>query len=137
MSGEELSYEEFVETTDLKVDADDDIQFYLDGYNEEHGEISGVIKRMRRGDYDKHGGRGGFRCSEYLIKYGLKKTLLEFDECRIDLLKEIGDEHWYITRFLQVIGITWNQVEKLQIIKLKKRVEQNKIIGSGSNREEN
>lgn len=31
-------YEKFVETTDLKVDADDDIQFYLDGMNEEHGE---------------------------------------------------------------------------------------------------
>lgn len=129
-------YEEFIKTTDLKVNADDDLQFYLDGYNEEHGEISGVIKRMRRGDYDKTQFTPGYKCSEYLIKYGLKEALTEFDECRDDLLKEIGDEHWYLTRFLQTIGISWDQVEQLNMMKLKKRVEQNIIIGKGSNREE-
>lgn len=128
------SYEKFVETTDLKVDADDDIQFYLDGMNEEHGEISGVIKRMRRGDYD-YLAFDGITVSKFLIRHGLKKTLVEFDKPRSDLLKEIGDHHWYQTRFLQVIGISWNQVEMLNMVKLKKRVSQNQIIGKGSNRE--
>lgn len=129
-------YEEFISTTDLKVDADDDLQFYLDGYNEEHGEISGVIKRMRRGDYDHLDSElQGWICSKYLMRHGLKETLKYFDQCRYDLLKEIGDEHWYLTRFLQVIGISWDQVEQLNMTKLKKRVEQNIIIGSGSNRE--
>ena len=41
-------YEEFVKTTDI---SDHYFQFYLDGMNEENGEISGVFKRMRRGDY--------------------------------------------------------------------------------------
>jgi len=123
-----LSYEEFVKTTDLKVDADDDIQFYFDGYNEEHGEVSGVIKRMRRGDY-------GLEVSTHLIKYGLKSTLIEFDKCRGDLLKEIGDEHWYLTRFIQCFGLNWNNIEQLNMMKLKARMEQNKIMGSGSSRE--
>ena len=128
------NYEEFVKTTDLKVDADDDIQFYLDGMNEEHGEIFGVIKRMRRGDYDDLT-IDGVTVSKYLIKYGLKNTIIEFDKPRGDLLKEIGDEHWYLTRFLQVIGISWNQIKLLNMEKLKKRVSQNNIIGSGSYRE--
>ena len=128
------NYEEFVKTTDFKVDADDDIQFYLDGMNEEHGEIFGVIKRMRRGDYDDLT-IDSVTVSKYLIKYGLKNTIIEFDKPRGDLLKEIGDEHWYLTRFLQVIGISWNQIKLLNMEKLKKRVSQNKIIGSGSYRE--
>ncbi len=42
------NYEKFVRDNSFSVS--DDIQFYLDGMNEEYGEISGVIKRMRRGD---------------------------------------------------------------------------------------
>jgi len=128
------NYEEFVKTTDLKVDADDDIQFYLDGMNEEHGEISGVIKRARRGDYDDII-IDELTASRFLIKYGLKKTLIEFDKIREDLIKEIGDHHWYQTRFIQVIGLSWNNIEELNKIKLKCRLEKNQIIGSGSNRE--
>lgn len=129
-------YEDFIKTTDLKVNADDDIQFYLDGYNEEHGEISGVIKRMRRGDYDNS--LININVSGYLIKHGLKETLSEprFIQCRIDLLKEIGDEHWYLTRFLQTINTTWTAVEAANMIKLKERVKKNLIIGKGSSREE-
>ena len=122
------TYEEFVKTTDLKVDADDDIQFYFDGYNEEHGEVSGVIKRMRRGDYDKlrthHG--SNLHVSEYLIEFGLKETLEEWDECRGDLMKEIGDEHWYLTRFLQVNNITWDQIERINMMKLNLKEKESK-----------
>lgn len=130
-------YEEFIKTTDLKVDAEDDLQFYLDGYDEEHGEIHGVIKRMRRGDYDDlRDDATTYRTSKYLIEFGLKRTLSRFDKCREDLLKEIGDEHWYLTRFLQGIGITWDQTEKLNTLKLVERVKKNMIIGKGSSREE-
>ena len=126
-------YEKFVETSDSKPM---DVQFYLDGMNEEHGEISGVIKRMRRGDYNKLDLKYGLTVSGYLTKFGLKETLDLFDKCMEDLVKEIGDHHWYQTRFNQTLGLSWNDIESLNVKKLKKRIKQNRIIGKGSYREE-
>lgn len=131
-------YEKFVKTTDLKVDADDNIQFYLDGWDEEHGEVHGVIKRMRRGDYDEVSlEKYGHKVSTFLIQFGLKKTLDKFPECKRDLVKELGDEHWYKTRFIQSgLNMDWSGIEGANMEKLKKRVEQGNLIGHGSNREE-
>lgn len=78
-------------------------------------------------------GVDGFTIS---YKTWIKKALVEFDECRSDLLKEIGDEYWYLTRFIQCIGLNWNNIEKLNIIKLKERQKRNLIIGKGNNRED-
>ncbi len=129
-------YENFIKTTDLKVNADDDIQFYLDGMSEEHGEIYGVIKRMRRGDYDKMGIEyADVKVSVYLIEHGLKPTLNKFPDCMYDLVKEIGDHHWYETRFLQVLELSWKSVDDVNMSKLKRRVTQGQIIGKGSDRE--
>lgn len=129
-------YENFIKTTDLKVDASDDIQFYLDGMNEEHGEIYGVIKRMRRGDYDEMGMTcADVKVSTYLIQHGLKSTLHRFPDCMYDLVKEIGDHHWYETRFLQVLELSWKDIENINMSKIKIRFAQGKILGSGSNRE--
>ena len=41
-------YNKIIEDTDV---SNKSFQFYLDGMSEESGEISGVLKRVRRGDY--------------------------------------------------------------------------------------
>ena len=52
-----------------------------------------------------------------------------------DLVKEIGDHHWYETRFLQVLELSWKDIENINMSKIKIRFAQGKILGSGSNRE--
>lgn len=121
-----MTYEDFVKTTDI---SSHDIQFYLDGMNEESGEISGIFKRIRRGDY----GKG----SKDLIDEGTPLgTVLAFTpNATDDLIKEIGDMHWYTTRLLQELGHTWEYVEATNERKLTTRKEQDKIMGKGDNRE--
>ena len=105
-----------------------DIQLELDGMGEECGEIFGVIKRMRRGDY-------GGEVQQYIIKYGLKNTLQSFDKPRMDLLKEIGDLHYYITRIILEIGVNREYIELLNRAKYENRLEKGNLLGKGSNRE--
>jgi len=121
-----LDYEDFVKTTDV---SNHDIQFYLDGMNEENGEINGIFKRIRRGDYGND--------IRSLIESGerLSYVITLDDEIMNDLLKEIGDRHWYTTRLLQQLHVTWGDIEKINMEKLKKRKETNTILGSGDKRE--
>lgn len=120
-------FEDFVVTTDLKK-GQHDLQFYLDGMTEEHGELSGVLKRARRGDY-------GEAIRELMEKNKLE-IVLNDTEVRKDFLKEIGDRHWYETRLLQRINTTWSEVELINMKKLSKRLGSNKIMGHGDNRED-
>ncbi len=116
-------YEEFVKTTDV---SNHDIQFYLDGMNEENGEISGVFKRIRRGDYGneiKNNSNGN-----------VKEIIINNENILDDLIKELGDRHWYTTRFLQEIGCSWSEVENVNMQKLRKRKSEGKILGHGDNR---
>ena len=121
-----MNYEDFVMDAN-RGPAGDDIQFYLDGMNEESGEINGVIKRMRRGDY-------GEKVQKSILDYGLRTTLYQFDKCREDLVLEIGDRHYYETKFLQKLGLNWDNIESLNIIKLKERMKKGTIVGKGDNR---
>lgn len=116
-----IDYEDFCEGTDV---SNQDIQFYLDGMNEENGEISGIFKRIRRGDYG----------IEAMTTDDLRWVIKNVKGVRTDILKEIGDRHWYTTRFLQKIGADWQMVESVNVDKLKKRLKDNKIIGKGDNR---
>ena len=118
-------YEDFVKSTDI---SDHDFQFYLDGMNEENGEISGVFKRLRRGDYGDQAKRD--------MKLGINYVLLNYPAVCDDVIKEIGDRHWYTTRFLQEIGSSWKEVERINLQKLTKRKEQGKIMGHGDARED-
>ncbi len=120
-------FEDFVVTTDLKK-GKHDLQFYLDGMTEEHGELAGVLKRARRGDY-------GEAIRELMEKNKLE-IVLNDTEVRKDFLKEIGDRHWYETRLLQRINTTWSEVELINMKKLSKRLESDKIMGHGDNRED-
>jgi hypothetical protein len=95
--------------------------------NEENGEISGIMKRIRRGDY-------GEVAMSVIEKNGLAWVIGNVKGVKEDLLKEIGDRHWYTTRFLQKIESNWSEVEKINVDKLEKRLKDNKIIGKGDNR---
>ncbi len=119
-----MTYEDFAETTDV---SNQSLQFYLDGMNEENGEISGIFKRIRRGDY-------GEEAKTSIETKGLKWVVMGNNEIKNDILKEIGDRHWYTTRFLQNIDSTWKEVEIINVDKLKKRLRDGKIVGKGDNR---
>ncbi len=121
-----MNYEEFVKTTDVKA-GEHDLEFYLDGFREEVGEISGVLRKIRRGDY-------GDYVKSFVKTEGLANTIKRVDEVREDFIKEIGDSYWYITRTLQEIGVDWDLVKSININKLKKRQLKNIIVGEGSNR---
>ena len=121
-----MNYEDFVRKAN-RGPAGDDIQFYLDGMAEEHGEVFGVIKRMRRGDF-------GQDVQKSILKCGLKETLLKYSECRKKLILEIGDHHYYETKFLQKLGLTWDGIEFANISKLEKRIKNDTIVGKGDNR---
>ena len=122
-----MEYSDFIKTSDL---SNHDLQFYLDGMNEENGEINGVFKRARRGDY-------GMDC-RYDFEGGVKsiKTLLKmYPDVRSDLIKEIGDRHWYTVRFLQKMGSSLKEIEQINLKKIQKRKETDTLIGKGDNRE--
>lgn len=107
------------------------LQFYLDGMSEEGGEISGIFKRVRRGDY------GEFAKAEIDDpQKGLTWVVLHHSIIREDLLNEVGDRHWYTTRFLQQIGASWSYVELLNQSKLMKREETGTILGKGDKRQD-
>ena len=122
-------YEDFVITTDVRAE-EHNLEFYLDGFREEVGEVSGVLKRIRRGDY-------GEDCRSMAKVYGLSRVFQSFHEPLIDFLKEFGDSRWYATRALQEIGQSWADVDRMNMAKLKKRLETKTIVGKGDAREEN
>lgn len=124
-------YEKFTESTDV---SNQSLQFYLDGMSEEGGELSGVLKRVRRGDYDINTYDTDAKVSKVIERLGLEYVLLNFPEIRKDIISEIGDRHWYTTRFLSNIGINWNEVMDYNKSKLVKRKEDGTIMGHGEER---
>jgi len=120
-----IDYEDFCESTDI---SNQSLQFYLDGMNEENGEISGIFKRIRRGDYGEEA--KGIMAMQNDLEWIIKNV----KGVRTDILKEIGDRHWYTTRFLQKIDADWQMVESVNVDKLKKRVDDGTLMGKGDNR---
>ena len=117
-------YEDFVKTTDL---SNGDPIFYILGMLEEAGEIAGICKRVLRGDYGELVKSDAQRGNWYLA--------FRNEDVLLDLTKEKGDEHWYSTGLLNSLGITLNDVENINMKKLKERLEKGKIMGKGDNRE--
>ena len=108
----------------------DVFQFCLDGMNEEHGEINGVIKRMRRGDY-------GVSVQNSIVRVGLQNTLMAFPRCKDDLLQEIGDYHCYTTKFLSMLNLTIHDAENRNVIKYElKHPPKHTTINTGNKRED-
>jgi len=119
-----MDYDSFVKDTDL---SDNNLQFYIDGMMEENGEICGIFKRVRRGDY-------GETAKQEIETKGLKHIIMNNENIRDDLIKEIGDRHWYSTRLLQEIDCSWGDVEVINMEKLQDRKMRNTIMGKGDNR---
>jgi len=124
-------YEKFTESTDI---SNNSMQFYLDGMSEEGGELSGVLKRVRRGDYDINTYDTDAKVSKVIERLGLEYVLLNFPEIRKDIISEIGDRHWYTTRFLSKTGVNWNEVMDYNKSKLVKRKKDGTIMGHGEER---
>ncbi len=98
--------------------------------NEENGEISGVLKRVRRGDYGEDA-----KIEIDDPERGLKWVISTYADIKLAIIKEIGDRHWYTTRLLQEIGQSWEVVEQTNISKLSTRKKKGVIMGHGDERE--
>jgi len=118
-------YEEFTESTDI---SNQSLQFYLDGMSEEGGELSGIFKRVRRGDF------GPIAQEMIEAPNGVLKVLENFPEVKKVVISEIGDRHWYTTRFLNKIKVGWNDVMDYNKVKIVKREKDGTIMGHGEDR---
>jgi len=118
-------YEKIIEETDV---SNKSFQFYLDGMSEESGEISGVLKRVRRGDYGK--------IAQEMIEApdGVLKVLQNFPEVKEDFLQEVGDREWYTNRALNRLGLTLGDVLDMNAKKVIGRKKDGTILGKGDKR---
>ena len=125
MKMELKEYEKIINSTDI---SNQSFQFYLDGMSEESGEISGVLKRVRRKDY-------GAEAQELIeAPDGVLKVLENFPEIKEDFLQEVGDREWYTNRALNRLGLTLGDVFQMNAIKVKRRIDNGTIRGKGDKR---
>ncbi len=80
------------------------------GLCSEAGEVAGKHKKLIRGDYD----------NEFNFEH--------------DMIMELGDCLWYISRIADNFGVTLEYIMELNIQKLKARQQNNTIKGSGDER---
>ncbi len=118
-------YNKIIEDTDV---SNKSFQFYLDGMSEESGEISGVLKRVRRGDYGK--------IAQEMIEApdGVLKVLQNFPEIKEDFLQEVGDREWYTNRALNRLKLTLGDVLDMNAKKVIGRKKDGTILGKGDKR---
>jgi NTP pyrophosphatase (non-canonical NTP hydrolase) len=55
-------------------------------------------------------------------------------EQKKEILKEMGDVNWYMARLCDVLGMPYSDVPKMNVEKLKSRMERNELHGDGDNR---
>jgi len=118
-------YNKIIEDTDV---SNKSFQFYLDGMSEESGEISGVLKRVRRGDYGK--------IAQEMIEApdGVLKVLENFPDILEDFLQEVGDREWYTNRALNRLKLTLGHVLEMNAKKVIGRKKNGTILGKGDKR---
>lgn len=118
-------YEKIIKETDI---SNKSFQFYLDGMSEESGEISGVLKRVRRGDY-------GSLAQELIEGFdGVLKVLENFPDVLEDFLQEVGDREWYTNRALNRLKLTLGDVLDKNAKKVIGRKNNGTIRGKGDKR---
>lgn len=82
-------------------------EYLILGLCSEVGEVAGKYKKFLRGDFD---------------------DINKFKDC---LELELGDIFWYLVRLCDCLDISVSEVLDKNIIKLTKRLENNKIKGDG------
>lgn len=92
------------------------------GLTGEAGEVADKIKKLYRDEK-----------LNSLNAVGYMQVLLANKEA---IAKELGDVLWYITATANEIGISLEEIAKINYEKLVKRRETNTLAGSGDNREE-
>ena len=56
------------------------------------------------------------------------------DEKRLEIVKEIGDVLWYCATLSRDLGYDLDEVARMNVEKLRSRMERHRITGSGDNR---
>ena len=102
-------YEKFTETTAI-YPKDRELEYLCLGLTSESGEIAGKVKKLIR---DK---------KELTIN------------AQGEIISELGDTLWYVTRLCAVMGITLEELMENNYTKLSSRKERGVIGGSGDNR---
>ena len=108
-------YQKKCSLTDVGTSAQDNLKpgwlYYVMGISGEAGELMEKVKKLFR---DKQG--------------------IVDDEFKQDLIKEMGDYHWYSARLCDAFGIKYSEIPKQNTEKLLSRLERNKLHGDGDNR---
>jgi NTP pyrophosphatase (non-canonical NTP hydrolase) len=91
----------------------DGLLYVMLGLAGETGEISNKVKKLIRGD------KGGFELNS---------------EIRKELIFEAGDVLWYLSQLAHELGVTLEEIARLNLAKLNSRKERNVIKGTGDNR---
>jgi len=82
------------------------------GLNGEAGEVAEKVKKVIR---DKGGD-------------------FEDQDTKLEIMKELGDVLWYLSAIANDLGMTLNDVAKINLDKLRRRGERKQLQGSGDNR---
>lgn len=85
---------------------------YTLGLCEESGEVAGLLKRYFRGDYNES----------------------DFSELKSKLAKELGDVAAYLSLIAYYFDLELEDVLEENLAKIKKRIDEQKQLGSGSDR---
>jgi NTP pyrophosphatase (non-canonical NTP hydrolase) len=78
-------------------------------------------------------GEGG-EIAEKVKKYIRDNKATISDEQKKELAKEIGDVLWYLAVLANTLGVSFDEVAKMNLAKLASRKERGMLTGSGDNR---
>ena len=104
-------YQKFTQTTDTGAVVSGHIGYLTLGLVDEAGEVAGKFKKLFR-DFD------GEMSAEY----------------RLEIIKELGDVLWYMTRMADELGTDLEEIAEINRDKLQSRKDRGVIKGSGDNR---
>lgn len=107
-----MTFEQYdAETGKTMMPTSNNIEYLTLGLVSEAGEVAGKVKKIIR---DKGG------------------VIIDAD--KLELLKEISDCCWYVSRLSAFLGSSTEKVCEINFLKLKSRAERGTISGSGDNR---
>ena len=100
-------YENFIKKTSMEFkNINEDLIFFIIGIAGESGEALDRLKKHLRGGFDNP----------------------ITDELRADLIDELGDILFYITRSAQLLGISLDKVMQLNLKKMSKRIVSKNLL---------